>query len=80
MYQEGRTDCPRTCANPYLICSGTGHDGCSCPTGQVIDEKNRRCVYPRNCPSKCYTMKNTHQAHTIKCYVFIPFFNRNKSM
>ena len=76
VYQEGTTDCPRTCDNPYLLCSGTGHDGCTCPSGQVIDEKNRRCVDPTNCPSKCYNLKNIHN-YMLHVY---SFFIRKESM
>ena len=43
--------CPRTCNSLHTLCIGHSNPGCSCPDGQVIDEKKNTCVDISNCPS-----------------------------
>ena len=42
--------CPRTCENPLVICSTVCRRGCECPSRQVLDTANRRCVPMEKCP------------------------------
>ena len=51
-------DCAPLC---HTTCSNFGHNspcpvvcvrGCGCPQGMVIDEDQRRCVMPLQCPNK----------------------------
>ena len=44
--------CPTTCSNPDLVCTAVCKPGCGCPTGQVIDKVNKKCVHPKQCPPK----------------------------
>ena len=48
-------DCPHnpaTCNGHIFgnICTLECLSGCECPTGQVLDVKNRRCVFLKQCP------------------------------
>ena len=51
-YYESAHICHRTCSNPHLLCAPSEESlhGCACPTGMIIDEKNNRCVNPKDCP------------------------------
>ncbi|XP_019848705.1 PREDICTED: LOW QUALITY PROTEIN: uncharacterized protein LOC105316719 [Amphimedon queenslandica] len=49
-YAKEETNCPKTCSNRYLLCSGDKKPGCSCPEGQLIDEMKNQCVHPDDCP------------------------------
>ena len=40
---------PATCENPFPACPLPIKPGCECPTGQVIDEENNRCVFLKQC-------------------------------
>jgi len=51
VYQRCRT-CPATCSKPDLVCTLQCVRGCGCPTGQLIDTINKKCVKPKQCPSK----------------------------
>ena len=48
-FQQCRT-CPATCDNPNLICTLQCQPGCGCPSGELIDEENNRCVKSEKCP------------------------------
>ncbi|XP_065913510.1 keratin-associated protein 16-1-like [Dysidea avara] len=50
------TACPPTCNDPGpVICTLQCVVGCQCPSGTVLDEKNRKCVKPDQCecPPTC---------------------------
>lgn len=51
--QQGCRTCPATCRNPGLICTLQCVFGCGCPSGQLIDEDNNKCVEPKDCPNPC---------------------------
>ena len=53
VFQTCRT-CPATCSNPDRICTLACEQGCGCPSGQFIDQVNRRCVSLEDCPSCGY--------------------------
>ena len=46
--------CPTTCSNKDVAsrCPRVCVRGCGCPEGMVIDEEQRRCVMPSQCPNK----------------------------
>ena len=46
--------CPTTCSNMGVAspCPRVCVGGCGCPEGMVIDEEQRRCVIPSQCPDK----------------------------
>ena len=46
--------CPTTCSNMDVAspCPSVCVGGCGCPEGMVIDEEQRRCVMPSQCPDK----------------------------
>ena len=46
--------CPATCSNMSMAspCPRVCVEGCGCPEGMVIDEEQRRCVMPSQCPNK----------------------------
>lgn len=43
--------CQRTCKEPDKVCSAGCEPGCACRSGEVIDEVNKRCVPPEECPA-----------------------------
>ena len=43
--------CPRTCNSPPVFCPAVCVEGCVCPSGQLIDTINNRCVPEDECPS-----------------------------
>lgn len=46
--------CPRRCNSPIRLCPTVCVFGCKCPSGQLIDSINRKCVPPEECPGgKC---------------------------
>ena len=46
--------CPTTCSNMGVAspCPSVCVKGCGCPDGMVINEEQRRCVMPSQCPNK----------------------------
>ena len=46
--------CPTTCSNKDVAspCPRVCVRGCGCLEGMVIDEEQRRCVMPSQCPNK----------------------------
>ena len=43
--------CPPTCEERNTsFCPSVCVEGCVCPSGQVIDTKNSKCVYEEDCP------------------------------
>lgn len=43
--------CPATCNSPIRFCPLVCVFGCKCPSGQLIDTVNKRCVPADECPS-----------------------------
>ena len=73
-YNEVKANCPKTCSNPHLLCAGEGRPGCSCPTGQVIDEMNNRCVHPNDCPSKSIVMLYLREREKVNAQIMHTVF------
>ena len=44
--------CPRICNSPPVFCPAVCVEGCTCPSGQLIDTINNRCVSEDKCPSR----------------------------
>ena len=50
VFRQCGSACEATCRNRNPICITVCQPGCSCPAGQVINEKTRSCVPQNRCP------------------------------
>jgi len=57
--------CHTTCSNvdQNSPCSAVCVRGCGCPQGMVIDEDQRRCVMPSQCPNKSMLTNYSYMKH-----------------
>ena len=66
IFSDCASRCPRTCnSNPDILCPTVCVSGCTCPSGQVIDTANNRCVPQDECPSN-----STYTCHGVVSYIY----------
>ena len=59
------TACPPTCSQPGpVLCTDQCVEGCQCPPGTVLDEKNKKCVMPDQCGQ--FIITHTYNAVPFK--------------
>ena len=74
VFSNCASPCPRTCESPHPICIALCVKGCKCPTGQVVDTINKRCVRPEKCPPRGESHHSIQCNTVFCCYCFYYYY------